>query len=418
MRYHLQAVLILLVAAVGGCGLYDGVLDGMGKAVAESMEQDVHLLWSMVAYNCVKGEWPSNADELITFCGEQEEMCVEVDWERYRDIYIEPLDDGRAKISFRTIDSPPGSEIRSSMSVEAPECPVIVGFVPDGDKVNVMVKGELVTSYRYGDELTKPILWPVRTPSGIVVTRGYPFEKVEGESADHPHHTGVFFTYDKVNEDGFWNNTTSPPQIRQIGPVKMETEAGEGTLSVVLHWVGKSGKMLLEEKRDMVFRAGQDEYSIDFTIKLTAQDEKIVFGDTKEGMFAIRVAPWLKEEGGTGEYLSSNGDRREANVWGKRAKWVRLEGQKEAKTVGIAIFNHPDSVNFPTYWHARGYGLFSANPLGQLDFQKGRNAENPQPLNFTLEPGESGTFKFRMLIYEGPRSAEQLEGQFKDFSVR
>ena len=31
----------------------------------------------------------------------------------------------------------------------------------------------------------------------------------------------------------------------------------------------------------------------------------------------------------------------------------------------IAIFDHPGNVNYPTYWHARGYGLFAANPLGR-----------------------------------------------------
>ncbi len=292
-----------------------------------------------------------------------------------------------------------------------------VEFVEGEDKIDVMVGDNLFTSYRYGDKLTKPILYPVKSPSGIVVNRSFPFEKVEGESTDHPHHTGLFFTYDKVNADGFWNNTTSPPQIKHVNVAQMAGDDGKGTLSVVLHWVGKSGKVLLKEKRDMVFRAAKDEYAIDFTIQLTAQDQKVVFGDTKEGMFAIRVAGWLREDNGTGEYLNSNGDRREKGVWGKRASWVRLEGEKDNQTYGISILNHPDSVNYPTYWHARGYGLFSANPLGQFDFQKGRGIDNPQAFALTLEPGQSALFKFRMLIYEGKRSAEQLEKVFTEYTA-
>jgi hypothetical protein len=223
---------------------------------------------------------------------------------------------------------------------------------------------------------------------------------------------GIFFTYDKVNNDGFWNNTTSPPQIKHIKTTKMEN----GQLSTISQWVGKSGKTLLEEKRDMVFSAQPNQYAIDFNITLTAQDEKIVFGDTKEGMFAIRVADWLSENKGTGKYLNSDGNVGEPNIWGKKAAWVRLEGQKDGKTIGIAIFNHPASACFPTYWQARGYGLFSANPLGQLDFLKGRNVENPKPLNFTLYPGQSALFRFRMIIYEGQKSAEQLEKEFHSFA--
>jgi hypothetical protein len=287
-----------------------------------------------------------------------------------------------------------------------------VKFVQDTNKIDILIGGNLFTTYRYGSELTKPILYPVKSPSGIVLTRGFPFEKIPGESNDHPHHTGIFFTYDKVNHDGFWNNTTSPPQIKHIKTTKMEN----GQLSTISRWVGKSGKTLLEEKRDMVFSAEANQYAIDFNITLTAQDEKIVFGDTKEGMFAIRVADWLSEEKGTGKYLDSDGNIGEPNIWGKKATWVRLEGQKDGKTIGIAIFNHPASTCFPTYWHARGYGLFSADPLGQLDFLKGRNVENPQPLNFTLYPGQSALFRFRMIIYEGQKSAGNIEREYHSFA--
>ena len=287
-----------------------------------------------------------------------------------------------------------------------------VKFVQDTNKIDILIGGNLLTTYRYGSELTKPILYPVKSPSGIVLTRGFPFEKIPGESNDHPHHTGIFFTYDKVNNDGFWNNATSPPQIKHIKTTKMES----GQLSTISHWVGKSGKTLLEEKRDMVFSAEPNQYVIDFNITLTAQDEKIVFGDTKEGMFAIRVADWLSEEKGTGKYLDSQGNIGEPNIWGKKATWARLEGNKNGKTIGIAIFNHPASACYPTYWHTRGYGLFSADPLGQLDFLKGRNVENPQPLNFTLQPGQNAVFRFRMIIYEGPKPAEQLEREFQNFA--
>ena len=191
-----------------------------------------------------------------------------------------------------------------------------IKFVQDTNKIDILIGGNLFTTYRYGSELTKPILYPVKSPSGIVLTRGFPFEKIPGESNDHPHHTGIFFTYDKVNNDGFWNNTTSPPQIKHIKTTKMEN----GQLSTISHWVGKSGKTLLEEKRDMVFSAEPNQYAIDFNITLTAQDEKIVFGDTKEGMFAIRVADWLSEEKGTGKYLKLRRQCRRAEYLGQKSR--------------------------------------------------------------------------------------------------
>ncbi|MHC4636174.1 MAG: DUF6807 domain-containing protein [Planctomycetota bacterium] len=292
-----------------------------------------------------------------------------------------------------------------------------VEFVRSDEKIDVMIDGAHLTSYVYSDDLTKPILYPVNSPSGLALNRGYPIVQIEGETTDHPHHAGLFFTYDKVNGEGFWANKDAPPQVKHMKVTQCSDGKGKGKISTTAQWVGKSGAVLLNEERQMVFIAGQDEYAIDFTFDLSApRDSKVVFEDTKEGMFAIRVADWLREKDGTGRYLSSNGDETEKNIWGKRAEWVRLEAQKDGKTVGIAIFNHPSSVNFPTYWHARGYGLFSANPLGQYDFERKRNPDKAQHFNLTLDPGQSARFRFRMLVYEGTRTKEQLQKTFEEFA--
>ncbi len=291
-----------------------------------------------------------------------------------------------------------------------------IELVQGKNQIDVMVDGKLFTSYLYLPELTKPILYPLNTPSGILLNRNFPFKEVEGESKDHPHHTGVFFTYDKVNKDGFWNNTKYPPQIKQINITEMKSGEKEATLSALLHWVGKNGKTLLEEKRTMVFSAGKNENAIDFTMTLTAKDTAVVFGDTKEGMFGMRMADWLREDKGTGRYLSSEGAETEKNVWGRRAKWVVLTGEKEGKKVGILVMNHPSSFNYPTFWHARAYGLFAVNPLGQSVFQQSTGVANPQPLNLTLQQGQSALFKFHVSVYDGVKSKEQLDKEFAEYS--
>lgn len=287
-----------------------------------------------------------------------------------------------------------------------------VQFKQGQDRIEVYFGETLFTTYRHEADLTKPILFPVHSPSGVVLNRSFPFSEVEGERKDHPHHTGVFFTYDEVNEDGFWNNTTTPPQIKHAEVTEMAGGMNQGTLAVRLLWTGVSGETLLEEQRTMKFIPGEKQHIIDFDITLTALETPVTFHDTKEGMFAIRVAPWLREKGGSGQYLSSNADTTEKEVWGRRAKWVRLEGEIAGEKMGIAILNHPTSTNYPTYWHARGYGLFAANPLGQAVFQKTRGEQDPQPFNLVLQPDESAPFNFRMIFYEGARGVEDLDLEF------
>jgi hypothetical protein len=295
-----------------------------------------------------------------------------------------------------------------------------VRLIQADNKVDVMISGKLFTSYVYGDKLAKPVLVPVRTPSGIEVNRRHPLTEIEGASNDHSHHVGIFFAVDGVKITELTSGT------------------GRGKLSTIMHWIDNDGRVVLEEKRSMIFLAAQheNEYAIGFSMDLTAKDTKVVFDDTEEGMFAIRVSDYLRQGrdklnpksgqplpaesiAGTGFYFSSNGDETAKNIWGKRARWVALQGIRQKKVVGVAILNHPASINYPTYWHVRDYGLFSANPLGQGDFQRQRPRKYRKnkviPLRLTLEPGETAHFRFLVIIYEGIRTKEQIEKRFTEF---
>ncbi len=312
-----------------------------------------------------------------------------------------------------------------------------VEFIKSKNKIDVMVGGRLFTSYVYGNELTKPMLVPLLSPSGIEVTRRNPLTEMKGGSDDHQHHVGIFFAVDKVNGINFWNNAAPPPQIKHIETTQVAGGTGKGKISAVMQWIDRNGNILLEENRSMVFLAGEneDEYAIDFSIDLTAMQTKVAFEDIEEGVFAVRVADCLREGdsnvilkprqplpeesvSGTGRYFSSNGDETAKNVWGKRARWVALQGIRKGKVVGIAILNHPESINYPTYWHVRSYGLFSANPLGQGDFQRqSKYKMNPVlPLRLTLKQGQKVHFRFLVVVYEGIRTTEQMEERFREFA--
>jgi len=313
-----------------------------------------------------------------------------------------------------------------------------VKLVKGDNKVDVMISGKLFTSYIYGSKLTKPVLVPVRTPSGIEVNRRHPLTEIEGASNDHSHHVGIFFAVDNVNGTEFWRNTSLSPQIKHVKITELTSGTGRGKLSTIMHWIDNDGRVVLEEKRSMIFLAAQheNEYAIDFSMAFTAKDTKVVFDDTEEGMFAIRVSDYLRQGrdklnlksrqplpkesiAGTGFYFSSNGDETAKKIWGKRARWVTLQGVRQQKVVGVAILNHPASINYPTYWHVRDYGLFSANPLGQGDFQRQRPRQYRKnkviPLHLTLEPGETVHFRFLVIVYEGIRTKEQIEKRFTEF---
>jgi len=318
-----------------------------------------------------------------------------------------------------------------------------VEVVPHEDlrRVDVLVDGRPFTSYIWPTTLKKPTLYPIRAASGALVTRGWPLEPRPGERVDHPHQVGLWFDHGDVNGLDFWNNSDAIPAARadKMGTILhravrgAKSGPGEGTLDVTAEWVNSQAKPLLREDTRFVFRAAEGLRTIDRITTLTALDALVTFTDNKEGLIGLRVAraleqpantpevftdaaghattvPMLNNEGVTGHYHSSEGLEGDS-VWGTRGRWTMLTGIVQGEPVTLAILDHPTNVGFPTYWHARGYGLFAANPLGEKVFTNGKGE-----LNFKLAPGQSTTFRHRVLILSGTATPEQIETYYRDFT--
>ena len=170
-----------------------------------------------------------------------------------------------------------------------------------GETVLITIDGNPFTEFHPGSDVGKPFLAPLRSPSGKIVTRHYPMEKIEGESRDHPHHRGLWFSYDDVNGIKFWENDPSytKPNIGHIivRDVKRQDGAKSGTLTLLADWKAPDGTVELVEDRKMTFYSGAGPRIVDFDITLTAPNP-VVFGDTKEGAFAIRLADSMIEKEG------------------------------------------------------------------------------------------------------------------------
>jgi hypothetical protein len=295
----------------------------------------------------------------------------------------------------------------------------------DKKQVNILYDGKLLTAYCYYDSSRKPILFPVNTVDGITVTRSYPFKMVAGERTDHPHHTGIWLNYESVNGLDFWNNSTAIPPERRV---RYGTIVHKRITEIISHpktpriiaeadWIRPDNKVLLKERSRFDFFVEGNHFIIDRNTTLTATDTTVVFKDVKDGMLAIRVArelelpskeaaKYVDDKGNitdvppsgnnvSGMYYGSTGLTGDS-VWSSKGPWVMLTGKKEGKDITIALFDHPSNTGYPTYWHARGYGLFALNPLGRKVFSNGK-----EELNLTLQPGQSVTFRYRIAIVSG-----------------
>jgi methane monooxygenase PmoA-like len=275
----------------------------------------------------------------------------------------------------------------------------------------ITIDGKPFTTFHDGNDVGKPYLAPVRSASGKIVTRGFPMETIEGESRDHLHHTGLWFSYDDVNGTKLWENHPSYTKPRMGKEVVRSAEWKNGALATVIEWRDTEGKVLLVENRDMTFAgdaqgAGAKTRSIDFRITLTAAQD-VVLGDTKEGAFAIRLAePFTERKGG--RMVDADGRAGMKNVWGKRSNWVDYVADLDGERIGVAMFDHPNNPRHPTYWHARDYGLFALNPFGRSAFD-----EKAEESKWKLAKGEKITFQWRVLVHPGDADVAALYEQYR-----
>jgi hypothetical protein len=307
--------------------------------------------------------------------------------------------------------------------------------------VHIMINGKQFTDFFYPDTIAKPVLYPINAPNGTVVTRGFPVNPLPDEPTDHPHHLGLWMNYESVNGLDFWNNSYAIPADRKhlYGTIKFQklTEiiSGEvGKLGYEALWVDMENKTHLKEKTSFAFSEINGVWVIDRTSTLEAVIP-VLFKDVKDGFLGLRMAHELQiptketkiftdangikttievksDSIANGNYINSNGIQGE-DVWSKKASWCMMYGKMKSDSISILIIDHPKNIGYPTNWHARGYGLFAANPLGEKVFTNGK-AER----NLSLKPGESVSFKYRVVIASAKKvlsneAIEYLEEDFK-----
>lgn len=299
-------------------------------------------------------------------------------------------------------------------------------------KVDVLIGGKLFTTFMYQDSLEKPVLYPLTTAGGTEVTRGFPLHPKPDDPTDHPHHIGLWFNFENLNGLDFWNNSyaIAADKKAQYGWIRTDriTDIKDGETGVLAYhanWTNQAKEIILEENTRFEFSGNATQRVIDRVTTLKAAQDAF-FSDAKDGMLGLRLAhelqmPSTKDEkftdskgnvttvkGGTdkiptGNYLSSEGKIGDA-VWSSRGRWCKVYGKIGTDSVSVAIIDHPVNPNYPTFWHARGYGLFAANPLGEKIFTNGASAKN-----LKLKKGESVTFRYRVVISNGAETLNPVQ---------
>jgi hypothetical protein len=298
-----------------------------------------------------------------------------------------------------------------------------VTFTRQKDRVRIEIGGHYFSDYIHAG-WPKPCLYPILDADGTHYTRDYPFQANPTEVPDHEWHRGVWLAHGLVNGHDLWRELPDKKTGRIILEQVLETRDGPvGRLRTRSRWETAEGVSLLTDETTLLISREDGRTRLDFDVRLLATHGQVTLGDTEEGSMAVRVNESLRvthgkgkdKRAGTGRLVNANGDSGLA-AWGKRAPWVDYNGPlPQGGTIGIALLEHPANPRFPTWWHARDYGLLSANPFGRHDFEKLK--DQPHAGDLVIPAGGELRLRYRLIFHRGDEKAAQIAEAFQAFAA-
>jgi hypothetical protein len=296
-----------------------------------------------------------------------------------------------------------------------------------GDAIDVTIGGSPFTTYNFAPEYSKSFLQPLRDPRGIIITRAIPVGNVIPPGHEHdpglePHQRGLYFAHGDIDGNSFWIEEAFSKYYKHDAPVKygrmvfrtleqVQSGPASGVIRATYDLEGPDKKPFAQQTEEYKFSGDKNLRVIDCEFVIKAGSQPVHFGDTKEGTFGIRLSPEL--DAPKSSMVNSEGGQGEAQVWGKRANWVDVDGVIDGQELGVAVLDAPDSFRHPTYWHARGYGLLAANPFGLSYFL----ADKKQDGGYTLPAGKTVKFRYRVLIHDGSYKDAHIAEKYTQYAA-
>lgn len=276
------------------------------------------------------------------------------------------------------------------------------------NKVIVVINGGIFTRYLYSKDLMKPYFYPLIGPYGKTLVQDAP--------DDHLHHHALWWGHDGVNGHQLYHEFRGEGRQKHNKFLALFGGPVLGQITAVIDWVTPKDELLIKETRTMrIYNLPHDYRYVDIVSRLHAIDKDIEFSDTKEGGFPfIRVNEQINGNH-TGIITSSNGQTGEQEIYGQEADWVDYSGGilngrkiihgemvKNFLELGIAVFLHPESDDYPAKWFVRNYGPFTSS---NFHFTNG----------YLLKAGDTFTFKQRIFLHKGNAEDACVSKRYEEY---
>ena len=278
--------------------------------------------------------------------------------------------------------------------------------------LSLMDQERTVWTFNYGQQHTKPFFHPLSLPGIKALTWKSP--------PDHPWHYGMWFSWKYINGVNYWEEnrkTKKPAGITSWSKPTIETHDDATcriTMTVQYHLPGKPPVLTEQRVIETSAPAADGSYRIDWNQTFTAVTNVVLNrtplpgekGGKRWGGYAglsVRLANAI-----TDRNVSTSGDPAAwtGNELRTKATAMDYHGMFGGKRAGIAILDHPTSLNAPSPWYAIRSNVMSF-------FSPAVICYGPH----TMKPGETFTLRYRIIIHPGYWNADRLATEQKSWGI-
>lgn len=269
-----------------------------------------------------------------------------------------------------------------------------IHFAESPGKVIITVAKQPLATYCYQDTITtRPYFAHVYTPAGIQITRNHP--PGHDELQDHgPMHPGIWLAFGDLNGNDSWRLKAKVAHRGFLEKPQVTKNTGHFTVQ---------NEYLSEDERTPVctetcrytFTNLPTGWLIVMESDFKSDLGDFYFGDQEEMGLGIRLPSAIREDGGNGRILNSQGLTTANKTWGQPAAWCDYSGTINDTMVGVTLMASPHNIR-DSWWHNRGYGFFACNLFGRHAMRQGT------PSKISVKRGETFHLGYGLLLHSSP----------------
>lgn len=260
-------------------------------------------------------------------------------------------------------------------------------------QLEISLHNEVITTYVFRDpQISRPYFANIRVPGQVPLTRLHP--PGPNDFNDHPlFHPGLWLAFGDLSGADNWRLKAAVEHNRFV--IEPHDDNERLTYQVEnVYWDAEHSRELCRELASYTFHTADDHIAIGWNSRFFAGKTQLVFGDQEEMGLGVRLHSDLAVQRNLGgRILNAQGQRNEAEVWGKPSPWVDYSGPLGHQFVGIMLAPSPRNFR-PCWFHARDYGFVTANPFGEQAF-----TQTKQPSRIVVEPDKELLLEFAVILH-------------------